>query len=481
MAVEYVGVAGYNGLKVAGTTIATTNGVNTVAGNLLQLCVVFDNAATASKPTVSSISKPAGETASWVFLGAARSTSTSAGAFSSGEMWAIKTTVAWPNATTPITVTLDTSVTQKAVFVRQFSGVDAVLRSTVGTAYSTTTTAASATTTGTTPAIGDLALGMFFQSNSVLFTSFSDTDTVGGPWLLLAGFDTTGGSSATNNALGTQYKILSAASHQTFNIAATLTAGNGSIVAILQASPPPVLAKVDTLVDPFDTLSTAVWEPWGGGVSAVGGYLRLEPTIGSTTYVGMSSKAHYDMRDTRAYVDIFDVGDQSLASWEATVLIINNPAQTSHVQFHVATGYLYAHATEGTIGFAAWNAINHRYVGIRHSVASGRIYFETSPNGTTWAPFAVEGGAADMAVPGAINPADVIVQFSAGHYFAEAGKNPILYINGINNVAAPSVPGRPKIYTGSAFAQKPAKIWTGSAWVEKPVKIYTGSVWKTVT
>jgi hypothetical protein len=37
--------------------------------------------------------------------------------------------------------------------------------------------------------------------------------------------------------------------------------------------------------------------------------------------------------------------------------------------------------------------------------------------------------------------------------------------------------GKPKVWTGSAFADKPAKVWNGSAWVEKPMKIWNGSSW----
>jgi hypothetical protein len=41
--------------------------------------------------------------------------------------------------------------------------------------------------------------------------------------------------------------------------------------------------------------------------------------------------------------------------------------------------------------------------------------------------------------------------------------------------AAPS--GRAKVWSGSAWVQKPAKVWSGSAWVAKPVKIWNGSAW----
>ena len=66
----------------------------TTAGNLLVLALVHDNYSAANTPTITSITVPASETASWVFLGRATYPSAgTAGAFSCGELWAIKTTV----------------------------------------------------------------------------------------------------------------------------------------------------------------------------------------------------------------------------------------------------------------------------------------------------------------------------------------------------------------------------------------------------
>jgi hypothetical protein len=240
MVAAYVKYLGDTSNKTSGTTLGQVlQGGGSAAGNLIVASIIFDNAATASKPIVSSISKMAGETNNWVFLGAARSTSTSAGAFASGELWAIQTTVAW---TGTITVTLDTAVTQKAVLMQEFSGAQAVLRSTVGTNYSTTTTAASATTTGTAPAIGDLAIGLIFGSN-VASQMAGDNDTTAGSWSAVAGLGSTGGNVATNNFGIAQYKILTAATAQTYNNQAAMTAGNGSIVAILQPIPDPAITQ----------------------------------------------------------------------------------------------------------------------------------------------------------------------------------------------------------------------------------------------
>ena len=149
--------------------------------------------------------------------------------------------MSWP--ATSYTVTLDTSVTMKATTVHEFSGVLDTLRSTTGTAYSTTTTAAVATTTGTTPEIGDLVLGFIFQSNAAAAGGSGDTDTTGGSWAGLSGIGSTGSGAATNNYGTSQYKILTAASHQTYSNSTVLTAGNGAIVAILQQFVPPAITQ----------------------------------------------------------------------------------------------------------------------------------------------------------------------------------------------------------------------------------------------
>jgi hypothetical protein len=228
-------------------------------GNVLVARILFDNFTTASMPTVTSIAKPAGETNNWVFLGAARSTSTSGGAFASGEMWAIKCSVQWP-ASTNYLVTLSNSVTQKATSLREFTGVDVIMRSTTGTAYSTTTTAASAVTTGTAPLSGDLALGFIFGSN-VAAAQAGSNNTTGGSWSAADPIGSTGGSAATNNFGIGQYKVLSAGGHQTYANSAAMTAGNGSIVAVLQQAPAPGTAAAPTNSNAFGAEQLRVTTP----------------------------------------------------------------------------------------------------------------------------------------------------------------------------------------------------------------------------
>lgn len=299
MAVTFVRTHTAVSIKTAGTTNLGVNiSTATTAGNTLIARILFDNAGTASKPVVSSIAKMAGETNSWVFLGAARSTSTSAGAFASGEMWAIQTTVAWSVAT--YTVTLDTSVTMKANLVQEFSGVLATLRSTVGTAYSTTTTAASAATTGTTPVTGDLTVGFIFGSN-VAAAQAGDTDTTGGSWSTASGLGSTGSGAATNNFGIAQYKILTGTNHQTLNNSAAMTAGNGSIVAILQQYVPPAITQAASrfYADGTETGSTALAAQDATpsvDVTSTDVNLQLRTRLQSTTAVAVNSTDDFQLQ-----------------------------------------------------------------------------------------------------------------------------------------------------------------------------------------
>jgi hypothetical protein len=273
--------------KTAGTTLALTLDTDVPAGNLIVARVLFDNAATANKPLISSIGVAAGEANVWSLIGTAQSSSTTAGAFVSGQMWFIRTSVSWPAGS--YTVTLDTSTVQKAGFFQEFSGVQALQRSTRGFAYSTTTTAASATTSNTLPVIGDLAIGFIFGSNAAA-NQAGDNDTLDGAWSAVTGVGSTGGNVATNNWGVGQYKIVTGTSHQTLNNSAAMTAGNGAIVTVLQQYVPPAITQAAyqwfdegtesgaVALAPLNTVAT-------GDVSVNDGIGQLRVRLQSTTAV----------------------------------------------------------------------------------------------------------------------------------------------------------------------------------------------------
>lgn len=108
---------------------------------------------------------------------------------------------------------------------------------------------------------------------------------------------------------------------------------------------------------------------------------------------------------------------------------------------------------------------------LRIRMAGTTMYWDTSPDAVTWTlrrSFTV-----------ALALTAVTVEISIGQWQAEATQG-TAYIDDVN-VAPAVVGGRPKVWMGSAWANKPAKYWNGTSWVEKPMKVWTGSTWKLVT
>lgn len=187
------------------------NGV--AAGNTLLVFALWDNL-TASTPSLSSLAKPAGETASWVTLSSPNTSHTSAGAGVIGRLSAIKTTVAWPANSTYI-ITLSAAVAAKTVVVAEFSGVEVTSPYTSGGSLSTAGTPTSGIPQANISA-GDLILGVAgFEDNAV---PSPDTDTVDGAWDAGTSVATSGGGAAANISSIFQFKIVTAStSAQTFN------------------------------------------------------------------------------------------------------------------------------------------------------------------------------------------------------------------------------------------------------------------------
>lgn len=217
-------------IKTAGTNNLSfqIGPVGSDAGNLLVARIVFDNL-TATTPVVSSIAKPGGETASWVKVGQFDSATAGAGSGLRGEVWVIKTTVAWAANSTYV-ITLSGSVTAKACQGREYADVLATLRSTSGT-NATTSGNPSATTTGTAPQPGDLVLG--FAGWESRTAPVQDTDTTGGvQWSAGSEFGTSGGSGVTNVIGLGSMKIPTSAGHQTYNPTGPAGDAGACIVAL---------------------------------------------------------------------------------------------------------------------------------------------------------------------------------------------------------------------------------------------------------
>lgn len=256
----------------AGTSASTTDNLvtatllaNVPAGNVLLIDVGADSLS-ATTPTVSSIDKPGGETATWTKIASHGASSATSLAAVVGELWLIKTTQTWPSGTV-ITVTftaLGGVAVKRGCMCHEFTGLLATLRSTSGTNTSTTAVP-SATTTGTTPVIGDVALGIgTFEGSG---TSAGDADTTSGAWSTAVNLHNGGGASAAQNDLIFQYKVIAAtAAHQTYNPTSASGLDSGAAVAVVQQDPnatvtPAVVAATVSIAGPTIEAQTVAAPP----------------------------------------------------------------------------------------------------------------------------------------------------------------------------------------------------------------------------
>lgn len=213
--------------KTTGTTVDAALAADVAAGSTLILAVAFDNSGT-STPDVSTISKPGGESASWVRLGGFDSVTATGSSGILGELWAIITTVPWVAASITPVVTLDATRNAKATALAEFTGVTTTLRT------ATTTNAVingqPTTTSGGAFSIGDLVIGVGgFECLPTNITG--DSDTSNGVWSTLLAVGTTGGLDQSNASAVIQWKKVTGAATQTFNPVGSNTGDAGVILS----------------------------------------------------------------------------------------------------------------------------------------------------------------------------------------------------------------------------------------------------------
>lgn len=226
--------------KTSNTTVTATLAALVASGNLLVISIGMDNLGTFT-PTVSSVSKPGGETNSWAKLASHSASSLTAAAAVVGELWAIRTTQSWASATV-VTVTISSAVTAKATTLLEFSGVTATLRTVGGGGSSTAGIPAANMPTGSqqTGTVGDLVVGFGTFEQAAAVTG--DADTTNGSWSTATTSFTTGGGTATNVSAITQYKVLTASGLQIYEPTGTSTDSGCNAVALVPSGPAPSLA-----------------------------------------------------------------------------------------------------------------------------------------------------------------------------------------------------------------------------------------------
>lgn len=131
---------------------------------------------------------------------------------------------------------------------------------------------------------------------------------------------------------------------------------------------------------------------------------------------------------------------------------------TGNLTFENAVGYF--DATPTTL---AYNPVAHRWVRFRES--GGTFYWETSPDAKTWTV------RRSITTPQWLKFGTLRTNFEG---YADAGSvTTPAEVDNVNTTPTTVV----KVWSGSAWVEKPLKVWNGSAWVTRPVKAWSETAW----
>jgi len=227
-----------------------------------------------------------------------------------------------------------------------------------------------------------------------------------------------------------------------------------------------VRPKIETLTDDFSG-SLSKWPGSYGGVIIESGQAKIPNTSG---YPGLWTNPNFfDLINSSVFAKI-TVPPGGSATRETSMEIRPNADQdwamflytgdTIYFDTYTAT----VRTTWASIAYNATTMAYWRYT----STGEGNIRFSTSPDAVNWTE------QANATVSWSVASVNFLV--ATGWY--TTGPDAVVYVDNVN--IAPTATGRPKVYVGGSFQSKPGKIWTGSAWVEKPWYRFDGTEWKLI-
>ena len=148
---------------------------------------------------------------------------------------------------------------------------------------------------------------------------------------------------------------------------------------------PVAAAKMATLTDEFDTKDTAKWD-WGAGAAQSSGTAVL---TARTDYLGyIATLIGYDLTASALVVDWAQLADPTNANvvnqlWLYTTIWGRNGLYIGGGSNGLSLQWQKNGVAQGTPGWVTpYSATNHRFWRIRET--SGTVYWETSPDGSTW-------------------------------------------------------------------------------------------------
>lgn len=219
-----------NELKSAGTTITLIPETDIDAYDLVVVMVAWDPSGNNVPTCIVTDNGGNTYTSLGAQLPAPATTSSATGVITQAFVLKYASNLVSPE----ITATFSVSITAKAISAYCFTGCSTTQRNTRTTSVGTTTGPALA---GPSANVGDVtvAFGGWEQAGGNTFTS--DTDTLNGSWSTGQKIGTTGGNTATNITIASQYKIQTTATGaQTWNGAMSASSNFGAHMYVLTPS-----------------------------------------------------------------------------------------------------------------------------------------------------------------------------------------------------------------------------------------------------
>jgi hypothetical protein len=311
--------------------------------------------------------------------------------------------------------------------------------STVGGAFNTATTAYTDTSAAafTTTANGLLLAGTCLNDNvTASAEAVSQSGATFGTVTERCDGGTATGNIVAGNVVTAPVTVGAAA---TITLTETLSAASQGETLFVQQTE--TFAKVDTLTDDFTTIgsnwSASLYSTDSAKVTNPSGTVRVDhPT--TSQYNALGTVKRYDLTGSSFYARVVDYGNQSLGSHEV-LLFADDGSGSNRLIWDASGNNLYAIKTvassKTTLGGITLNTTTHRYLRIRE--ASGTVYWDTSPDGTSssWT------NRFSDTTP--FNVSAVNVQMQCGNYATEASASYAIFDDfNIPGVAAPANTGQ---------------------------------------
>lgn len=278
-----------------------------------------------------------------------------------------------------------------------------------------TSTSASTSPAVPVPAAGGIAAGVV--TTDAYGTSEPSTVTSAG-WAMVA----QQANGATSQVLAASDAVFTGSGSTSAAWTVSATSGTNPDWAAVMAVYPAALSPASNLADPLTggSINSALWT--ASGTVAWSQYgVTLASTAGQTVYSSIASAAQWNLTGSAIYVELAAAGNQSLASWEATLAAYKD--SSDGVYLNVSGGNLVAQqqvaGTFSGVGQVPYSAAAMGWLRIRES--AGTVYWGYSADGKTWTDFASKADPVSLS--------SVTVELSAGTYNAETVATSGLFLN----------------------------------------------------